>query len=539
MELDRNILLSILDNLGEGVVVTDTQPRLVFANLASHEIMGKQKESGIEREWSEAFGVFREDQQTPLPCGETPLARALRGEESTDTVVFLRRADLPEGRFLSIVSRPLKSSTGKIIGALGVFRDITTQKKYFEILKTRHDHIERVADDRLEQIQRQEEQLRQLSKMEAMGQLAGGVAHDFNNILGILRLLSEQLQLLLGNHPKAAKYAGQVAQAVDRGANLTRQLLTFSRKQSVSMVPLELNRVVTDFMKMLGRLIGENIKIVTHLESNLSNIEGDASQFEQIVMNLAVNGRDAMPDGGTLTIETRNVDLDADFVKSHLEMKPGPHVMLAVMDTGFGMDKNTQKRIFEPFFTTKAPGKGTGLGLSTVFGIVRQHGGTVWVYSEEGRGTTFKLYFPATERALISASGTDLTGPLTGTETILLAEDEPIFRGLTESILQQVGYRVMTAPNGAEALEMAFATKDPIHLVLTDVVMPELGGLGLVMRLLKQRPDLKILFLTGYLGKTGKLEEILQREPCYLQKPFSSQALLKKVREVLDGRGES
>lgn len=380
-----------------------------------------------------------------------------------------------------------------------------------------------------------EEQLRQVQKMEAVGRLAGGVAHDFNNLLTIINGYSELIQDSLAPDNPLAEHVEQIKQAGERAAALTKQLLAFSRKQMMRPVVLDLNLLIPNMQKMVHRLIGEDVELTFRLDPDLRKIQADKGQMEQVLLNLILNARDAMPDGGSLVVETGNVDLDDGYVATHSECRPGPHVLLCVSDTGCGMDKETVARIFEPFFTTKEADKGTGLGLATVYGIVRQSNGHIEVSSEPGQGTTFKIYLPADPAG---ASEGDLSPGATetrkGTETILLVEDEDGVRGLTSRILQSSGYRVLDAANGHDALKRIEEYQGPIHLVITDVVMPAMGGRQLVEKLRDRLPTVKVLFMSGYTEDAVLRRGIQESESDFIQKPFTADSLRDKVRQVLD-----
>jgi PAS domain S-box-containing protein len=381
-----------------------------------------------------------------------------------------------------------------------------------------------------------EQQLRQSQKMEAVGRLAGGIAHDFNNLLMVISGYSEFLLDRLGPEPALRGPAQEIAGAAQRASSLTRQLLAFSRKQMLAPKILDLNEVVTENLKMLTRVIGEDIDLVMIPAATLGAVRADAGQIDQVIMNLAVNARDAMPSGGKLTIETSNVSLDEEYSRFHAPLRPGDYVMLTIADTGMGMDSETQSHIFEPFFTTKGP-KGTGLGLSTVYGIVKQSGGYIWVYSESGKGTTFKIYLPrvpekAESHAVVATAEPAAAEP--GTETILLVEDETNLRYLARQFLEKQGYSVIEAADGAVAMQVAVAHEGVIHLLLTDVIMPGMNGRELAQRISEIRPNTKVLYMSGYtenvIGHNGTLDTGVR----LLQKPFTLRELKNKVREVLD-----
>jgi len=421
--------------------------------------------------------------------------------------------------------RPQQGKT--IVVSLGgrSVRDVTGEISYLEI----------VAENVTERKQL-EDQLRQAQKMQAIGQLAGGVAHDFNNlltaILGYCELLLADLD---PNDPHRADIA-EIQKAGVSAAGLTRQLLAFSRKQIIEPTLLDLNVVVADMRAMLGRLIGEDVKVVLGLGPGLAPVKADRGQVEQIVLNLAVNARDAMPRGGTLTIETANVELDENYPKTHLAVRPGSYVALTLTDTGTGMTRQVQTRLFEPFFTTKALGKGTGLGLATVHGIVARSGGSVNVYSEVGRGTSFKVYFPRADAAeIVVEAPPPVAPPRAGTQTVLVVDDEEGLRELAKRLLQRQGYTVLTAANADEALQL-FERNASIDVLLTDVVMPGASGPELTRRLVERRPALKVIYMSGYTEDAIAQHGVLNPGIAFLHKPFTSVTLGRKIREVLDRR---
>ena len=419
--------------------------------------------------------------------------------------------------------------------AISPLQDLEVMKQYSQQLVTKLEEKNAELQEQIAEHKRLEKQFLQSQKMEAIGQLTGGIAHDFNNMLTVIIGYSElMLQRLKADDPLRSEVE-QVKEAGVRASLLTRQLLAFSRKQVLQPRVLDLNAVLTNMDRMLQRLIDENIDLVTMPSPGLGRVHADPGQIEQIIMNLAVNARDAMPQGGKLTIETANVELDDAYAREHVSVKPGPYVMLAVSDTGCGMDAETQARIFEPFFTTKEPGKGTGLGLSTVYGIVKQSGGDIWVYSEPGRGTTFKIYLPWVEGAVETVEpGVAPARDARGSETILLVEDDMGIRRLVRQVLAERGYWVLEAIHGTHAIQISEQHTVPIHLLVTDVVMPGMSGRELAEHLKPSRPNMKVLFMSGYTDKAIVHHGELDPGTAFLQKPFTPDALARKVREVLD-----
>jgi len=444
-----------------------------------------------------------------IPKAREMLRRKLAGEKVTAYELDIIAKD---GHRVSVeVNTKLVFENGVPVAVQGIARDVTERKQL-------------------------EEQLRQSQKMEAIGQLAGGVAHDFNNLLTAINGYSSLALLRMKEDNDTVRgYLEEVRKAGDRAANLTRQLLAFGRKQMLQPVPINLNDVVADLNKMLRRLIGEDIELTAKFEPELGRIKADPGQIEQVLVNLVVNARDAMPKGGTLTIETSNFEVDNEYAGKHVGVDRGKYIMLAVSDTGTGIDEKTRVRIFEPFFTTKEKGKGTGLGLSTVYGIVKQSGGNIWVYSEPGQGTVFKIYLPQIETDVVvpEKKPVELAAP-TGSETILLVEDEQTVRWLAREILEAAGYTVLDTGSGKEAFRLIRERAEPIHLLLTDVVMPETSGKEIAERLRAERPQVRVLFMSGYTDEAIVNHGILDAAVQFIQKPFTPVALTRKVREVLD-----
>ena len=435
--------------------------------------------------------------------------------------------ELQVKKYVRYEDLPLKTKAGECINVefvsnvYGVDGTMVIQCNVRDITKRKH-------------AERSEQQLRQAQKMEAVGQLAGGVAHDFNNLLGVIlgycEILEERLDLAAPNRKMIVEIhnAGQCAK------ELTRHLLAFSRRQVLQPVFLDLNATVNRVEMMLTRLVGDNVKLVSALHPNLGTIKADPSQVEQVLMNLVVNARDAMPQGGKITIATTDVEIDEAYAQQHPSTKPGSYVLLTVSDSGFGMDKETQSHIFEPFFSTKEFGKGTGLGLSTVFGIVKQSGGTIDVYSEVGHGTTFKIHFPRCAEAPAVAIPTEEASPLRGgIETILLVEDAVPLRALTRRLLEDCGYTVLDSGDPAEAIEIARQHQGPLPLMITDVVMPGFSGPVLAERLAAIRPETRVLYTSGY-DEDAVVQCVLGADCAFLEKPFARDALVRKVRELLD-----
>ena len=439
-----------------------------------------------------------------------------------DRKVMIKRLN-EEGRVIGLPA--------KILGSGEAVREATVSAEQVEI--EGQSCILGITQDTTE-TKRLQAQFQQAQKMEAIGRLAGGLAHDFNNILGVIMGYSELSQEKIDRDLPVARNLTQIRVAAERAANLTRQLLAFSRQQVVSFRVLDLNAVVKDVSKMLTRVVGEDISLVFQPSVPLGSIRADVGQIEQVLMNLVVNARDAMPDGGEITIQTAMVELDEDYVREHEPVRVGKYVMLSVRDTGCGMDEATKARIFEPFFSTKEPGKGTGLGLASVYGIVKQSGGYVWAYSEPGRGSTFKLYFLQVQADAENVSTPPIsTEPIGGSETIVLVEDETNLRSVTAAALRSSGYTVLEAESPVKAIQLVESYGDPIHLLLTDVIMPGMSGVELSKRLRVFRPDLRVVFISGYGGDELKRQLSVAPDAVLVEKPFSKRSLLMKINAVL------
>ena len=507
-EIDRpaasRILATLIEASPLAIVTFDPEGVVTMWNPAAERIFG----------WSEneALGTLLPFVQADKQEEFLALRRrALLGEVFTESELHRRRAD-GSPIVVSVSTSPLRRPDGTIYGIMSILTDITY-------------------------VRRMEEQLRQSQKMEAVGRLAGGVAHDFNNLLTAISGYSDLLLHRLPEYSTLRRDVEEIRKAGDRAAALTRQLLAFSRRQVLQPKILDLNTVVTKMGPMLGHLIGKDIELSTDLSPSLSRVKADPGQIEQVILNLAVNARDAMPDGGRITIATADAALSPAYAAVHPEVRPGPHVLLSVADTGQGMSDETQAHLFEPFFTTKERGKGTGLGLATVYGIVQQSGGHIRVSSAADRGSTFLIYLPRVEAPEDGARGSDrplLPHPSPGTETVLLAEDEEVVRRLAREILSGNGYKVLEAGNGREALLLSEAHRGEIHLLLTDVVMPKMSGRELGERIRLQRPDLRILYMSGYTDDAILRQGVLEDGIPFLQKPFTAEGLARKVREVLD-----
>ncbi len=492
-------LRTIIDSAQVGLVIIDAETHLIAdANRIALEMLGATPEETVGSSCHKLICPAKEG-----CCPVTDLGQPVSNAERV-----LLRAD---GQLLPVVMTAVPVLLGGRRCLLESFIDISERKRL-------------------------EGQLLRAQKMETVGRLAGGIAHDFNNLLTAITGYANLARGALPDDSPAREDLEQVIKATARAANLTRQLLTFSRRQMIAPQAINLNELILDMDRLLRRLIGEDIELVTIPGAELSTVRADPGQMEQVLVNLVVNARDAMPGGGKLTIETANVSIDQEHMRRHIDATPGAFVMLAVTDTGTGMTDEVKAHLFEPFFTTKEPGKGTGLGLATVYGIVKQHHGTIWVYSEPGQGTTVKVYLPRAEERPpeIAPADEDPAGLAQG-RTVLLVEDDTAVRELAARTLRRMGYTVFEAASGPEALDLAARLADrPIHLLLTDIVMPQMGGQEVSRRLRATRPGLKALFISGYADQAVVQNGILDEGTAFLQKPFTVAALARKVRQVLE-----
>ncbi len=503
---------ALLNSMSEGIAVIDLEGTLTAVNPALASMTGYSKEELIGSKppfygWDQDRAEHILERFKSVPAGDSQ-PREVKMQRKNGV------------RFsATVIPFPILDEHRNTIAFAALAKDITGQKQAEKAL---HES---------------EAKLRQAQKMEAIGRLAGGVAHDFNNLLTAIIGYSDLMLMESDSSCINTECIIEIKAAAARATSLTQQLLAFSRKQMLQPKTINLNALISNLKKLLARLISEHIELTMELDSELGAVKADPGQMEQAIMNLAINARDAMPMGGKLTLETKNIYLDESYKHTHPEVIPGRYVMLAVSDTGHGIDKNTKERIFEPFFTTKERGKGTGLGLSTVYGIVKQSGGYIWVYSELNHGTTFKMYLPQIEEneKYQEYAQQVKAAPKGGTETILFVEDEETLRNMAGKILKKHGYTVIQAGNGRAALEMmAEPGNSKIDLLVTDVIMPEMNGKALSKKLIDKYPHLKVLFISGYTDNVIVHHGVIDEEVEFLQKPFSLQSLVQKVRDVLE-----
>ena len=499
----RALLTALVNAAPVAIVAVDAEERVTLWNPAAERLFG----------WSAAEVLGR-----PLPLSEPfdseeyqPVRDRVRSGQ-TVTGLETRRERKDGSRVDVLLScAPFRDAQADLSGAIALYQDLTEYRRL-------------------------EEQLRQSQKMEAIGQLAGGVAHDFNNLLTVIKAYSGIIADQMDDSNPLKVDVGEIQRAAGRASSLTQQLLAFSRKQVLEPGVLDLNTISRELEPMVRRLIGDDIQVVLRLDDTIGKVKADRSQVEQVLINLIVNARDAMPGGGTVSIETANVELSDSYARLRPVVAPGKYVMIAVSDTGEGMDEETQSRIFEPFFTTKPAGKGTGLGLSTVYGIVKQSSGYIWVYSEPRIGTTFKVYLPLmeAEEIRVAAAERAVRKPSLGSETVLLVEDEPSVRSIARRILERNGYTVLEAHDGRHALRVADQYRQPIQLLLTDMMMPELTGRDVWRSLAPKRSELRVLYMSGYTNDDMVRRGLIDADSAFVQKPFTAVDLARAVRSTLD-----
>jgi PAS domain S-box-containing protein len=507
---ERRLLTSILHSLDEGIVAADREGNTLLFNPQAAKILGTSERQVRPETWARDFGIFTPDRKQNLPAESDPLLRAVAGEKAGEIETWVKNGT-PRGATVAMTGTPLVGDHNDVMGGVAVLRDVTRQ----------HDL---------------ETQLSQSQKMEAIGRLAGGVAHDFNNLLAVIQSYAELLREDLHEQEEKRGDLDEILAATRRAAALTKQLLAFSRSEPVQPTELRLSDVVTGIEKMLRRIIGEDIELITELAPSLGVVRADAGQLDQVILNLSVNARDAMAGGGQLSITTQNVTFDAEYDSAPIDIPPGEYVMLAVTDSGTGMDLETQRRIFEPFFTTKEVGQGTGLGLATVYGIVQQSGGQIRVYSEIGRGTAFKIYFPRLDEAPTPKDAqSGETATWTGSGTLLIVEDDSAVRQVAARVLRDRGYTVLEARRPSEARRICAEHGAAIDLLLTDVIMPECTGTELARELSQLHPRLRVVYMSGYPGGAASRVGALGPGAAYLEKPFSPASLSEKIAGAMKG----
>lgn len=537
---DRNltqqnqILKSVLDSIGDGVVVTDAKGNFVSFNPAADHLTGVGLSNKSPGEWAETYGVFKPDMATPFPVEEFPLVKALQGIETNNCEQYLKNKQVEQGRFISVTGRPLRDIDGEIQGGVVVFRDVTAQKMHQIRLQEDNFLLEEKVAERMEQLKKTQDQIQHLQKMNAIGRLAGGVAHDFNNILGAIYMYCDLMSKNKDNVLVIADCVKEVRRAADRGADLVSQLLLFSRKQELTVGSIDLNRLILELLSMLRRLTDEHITLDTSLTTRLPEIQANAGQVEQIIINLIINGRDAMPNGGKILIETHLTHVDMIYSSSHLSIVPGNYVVLTVSDEGTGIEPEVLEHLFEPFFTTKPFGKGTGLGLSTVYGIVKAYSGTIEVESVVGQGSKFKIYFPVQKNQLIvDSEPVEVANRASGERMIVLVEDEKPLLKMYKEALEEHGYEVLSTGDSVEALDFLTTKKQKVDLLLSDLALPMLSGLELSKRAREVNPDVKVILMSGYFndGVRKLCAQVHNLE--LLEKPFDQDTLISRVRQIL------
>jgi PAS domain S-box-containing protein len=507
---NAEMLTATITSMADAVLVTGESGRVIIANPAAKSLFGDRTDVGSE-DWARTYLRFLSDGITPFPSAETPIARAVRGESVDDLEIIVRSLGSAKSIHLIANGRPLRDASGSLKGAVIVYRDVTEAKNT-------------------------ERQLRQAQKMDAIGQLTGGIAHDFNNILTVITGTIEILASAVADRPQCAAIAKMIDQAAERGAELTRHLLAVARRQPLRPHEADVNALIVDTTKLLRASLGEHIEIEVMLEDDAWPALVDTSQLTTALLNLAVNARDAMANGGKLTLETGNTYLDEGYAKNQGEVRPGHYVMIAVSDNGSGIPAAIRDKVFEPFFSTKGTGKGTGLGLSMVYGFVKQSGGHIKVYSEEGHGTTIKLYLPRAATPAVEAVVVHPAAPVGGPETVLVVEDDALVRTYVTAQLRNLGYRTLEAGNAAEALAIADSGVG-FELLFTDIIMPgSMNGRQLAQEVVRRRSGLKVLFTSGYTENALLDHGRLPPGVLLLAKPYRKSELARMLRQALEAR---
>ena len=498
---------NLFNTITDMITIHDNDFNIIRANKAAEKILNLPI---LDKNKAKCYKYYHGKDCNPPGC---PSCQAIKTGKFTNFEIFEPHLNM----WLEIRAIPRIDENNLTIGLIHIVRDITERKKIEQTLK------------------KTEQQFLQSQKMEAVGRLAGGIAHDFNNLLTVIKGYTELLLMGFDENDSRKDSADEIKKAADRAASLTRQLLAFSRKQVFQSKDLNINTLVSDMTKMLHRLIGEDIELVTSLSSELGFVNADPGQLEQVILNIVVNARDAMPKGGKLIIETANVELDETYSQEHIGIKPGQYVMLAISDTGHGIPEDIRSHIFEPFFTTKEKDKGTGLGLSTVYGIIKQSGGYIWLYSEPDKGTSFKIYFPQIKEVIKESALTSAPVELQkGNETILLVEDDDMVRNLIRLILEKNGYTVLEAGNAEKVTFLCKQHKGKINIMVSDVIMPKISGPQLFKKVAPLRPDMKVLYMSGYTDEAIVRHGVLEAGINFIQKPFTPDSIIRKIHEVLN-----
>jgi len=506
-----DILESVIRSVDEGIVVADRTGKFLVFNDAAEKILGLGPIDTEPEEWSQTYGVFYPDSSTVFPASELPLVRAMRGDKVENVELFIRNSKIPNGLLVSVSANPLRDDKGQLTGGVVVFRNITIQKRI-------------------------EESIRTSQKMEALGKLVAGISHEFNNTLSGVIGNAELILDDMDNHNPLKADVESIHTAATRASQLSNQLLAFSGKQVLQPKIININDIIPDLLGMLKSVLGEKVRVHTILRQDLFSCKMDPGQVGQIILNLILNARDAMPDGGELSLDTSNYIMNEDETEGYTDLKSGRYCCISISDTGVGMDVETVKHIFEPFYTTKGMDKAAGMGLSAVYGIVKQSGGKIRVESEPGKGSKFKIYLPSFNQVGESSTEKKILSPEKieeGSKTILVVEDERLVRNLIERILYKYGYMPLVASSAKEAIAISDQYKQDIQLMITDVVMPHTDGYALAKTITQKRPGIKTLLISGYEQEVSSLSDKSGNQMHFLPKPFGVKVIVSKIQEVL------